>query len=126
MRPETLALEQPSAFGVGTARALAKVYGILADGGKTKEGKTLLSSKAIMKIISEGKDDGVEDRTVGVPILFNLGFTVFEYQVGHDDLQKDSMLVKLLPVVPLTEQHILFCAFGGWYFKDFLLSRFRH
>ncbi|XP_022096972.1 beta-lactamase domain-containing protein 2-like [Acanthaster planci] len=87
LRPETLALEQPSAYGVGTARAVAKVYGILANGGKTKEGKTLLSSKAIKKIISEAKDDGSLDKTVGFAAINNLGFVISEYegspQFGH-------------------------------------------
>ncbi|XP_038078915.1 beta-lactamase domain-containing protein 2-like isoform X2 [Patiria miniata] len=87
MRPETLALEQPSAYGVGTARAIATVYGILANGGRTKEGKKLLSDNIIKKIISEAQIDGSIDRTLGLPTVNNLGFLIDEYegsaQFGH-------------------------------------------
>ncbi|XP_038078917.1 beta-lactamase domain-containing protein 2-like isoform X3 [Patiria miniata] len=80
LRPETLALEQPSAFGVGTARAVAKVYGILANGGRTNQGQRLLSNDVIKKITSEAEADGSLDRTVGTETVLSLGYFVGEFQ----------------------------------------------
>ena len=85
MRPEVLALEQPSGYGVGTARAIAKVYGILANGGQTSVGQRLLSGDVIKKVISEAKADGSLDRTIGFPTVFNLGYFIDEYEVGFLD-----------------------------------------
>ncbi|XP_022096881.1 beta-lactamase domain-containing protein 2-like [Acanthaster planci] len=79
-RPETLALEQPSVFGVGTARAVAKVYGILANGGRTNDGHRLLSSDIIDRIISEANSDGSRDRTVGIVTVLNFGYFIGEFQ----------------------------------------------
>ncbi|XP_038078605.1 beta-lactamase domain-containing protein 2-like [Patiria miniata] len=75
MFPEILALEQPSAYGVGTARALAKAYGILANGGATLKGQKLLSEAIIKKFMDEvwaGSPVGME----GLGVAFNLGFGI--------------------------------------------------
>ena len=82
MRPEVLALEQPSAYGVGTARAIAKVFGILANGGKTTDGRKLLSSDIIKKITREAVPFESVDRTAGVKMAINLGFALNSVEVG--------------------------------------------
>ncbi|XP_038078941.1 beta-lactamase domain-containing protein 2-like [Patiria miniata] len=73
MIPEKLALEQPSACGVGTARALAQVYGILANGGATLKGQKLLSEGILKKVMDEAR---TPDGVAATGVTFNLGFLV--------------------------------------------------
>ncbi|XP_038078603.1 beta-lactamase domain-containing protein 2-like [Patiria miniata] len=86
MVPEILALEQPSAWGVGTARALAKVYGILANGGATLKGQRLLSEAIIKKVMDEVK--GTPVGMDGSAVAFNLGFAIEKdaKRFGHPGL----------------------------------------
>ncbi|XP_071805405.1 beta-lactamase domain-containing protein 2-like [Asterias amurensis] len=85
-RAEVLALEQPSATGVGTARAVAKLYGILANGGQTIEGQRLLSEDIMSKFIGESKAPSF-DRSIGLETSFNLGYEITKIggveQFGH-------------------------------------------
>ena len=76
MNPEVLALEQPSASGIGTARAIAKVYGMMANGGTTRDGRKFLSDGLIKKFIGEAEKVATMDRTIGLKMLFNLGFMI--------------------------------------------------
>ncbi|XP_071805361.1 beta-lactamase domain-containing protein 2-like [Asterias amurensis] len=85
-RAEVLALENPSAGGVGTARGIAKLFGILANGGQTIGGQRLLSEDVISKFIGESKAPSL-DRTVGIQTAVNLGYTITKSdgveQFGH-------------------------------------------
>ncbi|XP_033641765.1 beta-lactamase domain-containing protein 2-like [Asterias rubens] len=86
LNPEVLALEQPSASGIGTARAIAKVYGMMANGGTTRDGRKFLSDGLIKKFIGEAEKVATMDRTIGLKMLFNLGFMITdegEQQFGH-------------------------------------------
>mgnify|MGYP001466084853 CR=1 FL=1 len=60
-----------SANGHGNARAIARLYGGLANGGRI-EGKTLLSADLIVDAISEHWDD--LDRMTNRPFRFSCGF----------------------------------------------------
>ncbi|XP_071805144.1 beta-lactamase domain-containing protein 2-like [Asterias amurensis] len=86
IQPEARALENPSASGIGTARAIAKVYGILANGGQTLQGQRLLSEGMVGRILSEARSP-TKDKFFGMKSSFSLGFflTVFEgnKQFGH-------------------------------------------
>ena len=55
-RPEVLRLEFPSMNGVGEARAIAKVYGVLATGGK-ELGLTRSTLDELEAVISPGPDE---------------------------------------------------------------------
>lgn len=50
--PARLAMELPALNGTGTARALARLYGVLADGGRS-DGAELLSAKTVEMFASE-------------------------------------------------------------------------
>ncbi|XP_072027157.1 beta-lactamase domain-containing protein 2-like [Amphiura filiformis] len=84
--PQNREVECASATGIGTAEALAKVFGIIANGGKTTDGKQLLSEKLI-KIIEEGGTPLLKDEILGVPTRFSSGFIRLTYQdremLGH-------------------------------------------
>ncbi|XP_071946880.1 beta-lactamase domain-containing protein 2-like [Antedon mediterranea] len=56
--PENRIVEVPSAFGVGTAEALAKLYSILVNGGELN-GKRIMSEKAVKQlntVVTKGMD----------------------------------------------------------------------
>ncbi|XP_072027158.1 beta-lactamase domain-containing protein 2-like [Amphiura filiformis] len=84
--PRNREVECPSATGYGTAEALAKVYGIIANGGKTSDGKQLLSEKLI-KMLEEGGTPLLKDEILGIPSRFSFGFHRLTYQdremLGH-------------------------------------------
>ncbi|XP_072027160.1 beta-lactamase domain-containing protein 2-like [Amphiura filiformis] len=84
--PRNREIECPSATGIGTAEALAKVYGIIANGGKTTDGKRLLSEKLI-KMIQEDGTPRIKDEVLGLETKFSLGFSRHIYQdremIGH-------------------------------------------
>ena len=71
--PENRAIECGSASGIGTAESLAKVYGILAIGGKTLDGKQLLSAERIEQLQNEAAPMSV-DVVLGLPSQFSHGF----------------------------------------------------
>ncbi len=84
--PENRKVECPSATGYGTADALAKVYGIIANGGKTNEGKVLLSEKAI-KLIEENGTPVLIDEILGFPSGLRVGFQQQQYKVNNNCTQ---------------------------------------
>ncbi|WP_197381383.1 serine hydrolase domain-containing protein [Mycolicibacterium mengxianglii] len=63
--------EIPSANGVATARALAKMYGALANGGEV-EGTRLLSSDLCAALV--GRRSLAPDRSIFMPLAFHLGY----------------------------------------------------
>merc|ERR550519_1036080 len=84
--PRNREVECASATGIGTAEALAKVYGIIANGGKTTDGKHLLPEKLI-KMIENGGTPMVIDEIIGMPSRISHGFFRLPYQdremLGH-------------------------------------------
>ncbi len=78
--PEIRKVECPSGTGYGTAEALAKVYGIIANGGKTNEGKVLLSEKVLKLIEENGTPESIDEIT-GIPVGYRLGFHRKQYKV---------------------------------------------
>lgn len=65
--PELRKLEFPSGNGIGSARAIAKLYGILANGGKLGN-KTLLSPEFIDELAHDKRGQ------TGDFVFFNLPF----------------------------------------------------
>lgn len=63
--------ELPAANGVATARALARLYGAIADGGRL-DGTQFLSPQVIDKLGSPGNLH--PDGSIGLPMDFNLGY----------------------------------------------------
>ncbi len=63
--------EMPAANGVVTARALAKVYGAIANGGSI-DGAELLSSELVQGL--KGKHDASLDLNLGIPFSYHRGF----------------------------------------------------
>ncbi|XP_022104225.1 beta-lactamase domain-containing protein 2-like [Acanthaster planci] len=86
IQPEARALENPSCSGIGTARAAAKVYGILANGGQTPDGQRLLSDELVEGILTKAGPPSV-DKVVGVETNFSSGFLLLKcegsQQFGH-------------------------------------------
>lgn len=68
-RPEVLAAEMPSSNGVGTARAVARMYAALIG---PVDGVRLLGTESLATAI-EVQVDG-PDKVIGVPMAFGLGF----------------------------------------------------
>ena len=87
--PENRAVECPSINGIGTAQGLAKVYGIIANGGKVPGGKKLLSEKLIQTIAGDGTVAS-KDEVLGIPTRFSYGFMRQEYQVCKEGRKKSS------------------------------------
>ncbi len=48
--PYSRAVEKPSSLGIGTARALAKLYNIILRGEKGPNGKPLLSQETVRSL----------------------------------------------------------------------------
>ena len=69
---ESLAIEEPGGNGVGTARSVAELYGILATGGSElgirAETLGLLTDAAIIP------KNGSVDRVMGIPLYYRNGF----------------------------------------------------
>lgn len=63
--------ELPSANGVITARALARMYGAIANGGEL-DGRRYLSADRVANL--SGRRDLRPDRNLGLPLAFHLGF----------------------------------------------------
>jgi CubicO group peptidase (beta-lactamase class C family)/uncharacterized protein YbjT (DUF2867 family) len=66
----TLEVELPASNGVGTARALAKLYGTFAEGGEALG----ITTRTFDAICAPPPADHPEDEVIGVPTYFNLGF----------------------------------------------------
>ena len=69
-------------MGIGTAEGLAKVYGIIANGGVAANGKRLLSENLI-KMIYEGGTPMVKDEVMIIPSEVRYGFYRLDFQVSH-------------------------------------------
>jgi CubicO group peptidase (beta-lactamase class C family) len=65
-----LEVELPAGNGVGTARAMARAYAAVAEGGV----EIGLSSDTFAKIAEPPRIDRPEDEVLGVPTYFSLGF----------------------------------------------------
>ncbi|XP_054768657.2 beta-lactamase domain-containing protein 2-like [Lytechinus pictus] len=76
--PYFQAVELPSANGIGTARAVAKIYGVLAAGGVDPETKTKLMSKeridAFMNAVTVTPDE-----VLGLDLAHTLGMVTTKY-----------------------------------------------
>ena len=79
--PENRALEFASVSGIGTAQGLAKVYGMIANGGVASDGKKLLSEK-LLRTINEGGTPLIREEVLGVPAKISYGFMRIPYQVS--------------------------------------------
>ena len=80
-RPDVNQIWNPSAFGHTNGRALAKLFGILANGG-SYGGKELMSQQTIVgqtKIVKSGYDKATK-----TDISYGRGYTIFmSPKVGH-------------------------------------------
>ena len=74
--PHVRAVERPSSLGIGTARALAKVFNIVLNGTPGPDGKPLLSKKMIQSIYKPGGRPR-KDMVMGYQTRFNLGFGIY-------------------------------------------------
>ncbi|XP_781241.2 beta-lactamase domain-containing protein 2 [Strongylocentrotus purpuratus] len=80
--PYNRQVELPSALGIGTAESVAKLYGILAAGGVDSwTNRTLLTKPILSKLFTSTPP--TFDKTLGVPIAFNLGLMVFDSVEGE-------------------------------------------
>nr|XP_054768661.1 beta-lactamase domain-containing protein 2-like [Lytechinus pictus] len=80
--PYNRRVELPSAFGIGTAESVAKLFGILAAGGvDSRKNETLISPSTIGKLFTSGTP--TFDETLGVPIAFNLGLIAVDLVGGE-------------------------------------------
>ncbi len=77
--PVNREIECASASGIGSAEGLAKVYGIIANGGKTTDGKRLLS-ETLIKELNGGGSPWIIDEILGIPTKFSSGFFRMTYQ----------------------------------------------
>ena len=73
MRPDVNKLWNPSIFGHGNSQALAKLFGILANGGSF-EGKNLMSPATVE--LQTHKMKSGRDRILRVPITYGRGYTI--------------------------------------------------
>lgn len=71
--------EIPSANGVATARAVAKVYAALANGGRV-DGRQFLSRERTAMLT--GKPSYLPDRNLVVPLSFHLGYDSLPFPPG--------------------------------------------
>lgn len=78
-------LEAPSGLGVGTARAIAKAYGVFASGGR----ELGLAAETLAELAAPATPPrrGFFDACMGAPTKFSLGFTKpsASFPFGHDD-----------------------------------------
>lgn len=65
-----LEVEVPAANGVGTARAIARLYSVFAEGGV----ELGVGPGTLATITAEPRSDHVEDVVLGVPSWYSLGF----------------------------------------------------
>lgn len=76
--------EIPAANGVATARGLARMYGAMANGGRSESGE-FLSAETVARLT--GPSALRPDRNLGVPLSFHLGYHAVPFGVmpgfGH-------------------------------------------
>ena len=66
--------------GIGTAEALAKVYGMLANGGVAADGRNLISEN-LLQTLNDGMTPLLKDEVLGIQSRFSYGFSRLQYQV---------------------------------------------
>jgi CubicO group peptidase (beta-lactamase class C family) len=71
--------EIPAANGVATARAIAKMYGAIANGGRV-DGTQFLSQERTAQLT--GKASFIPDRNIFVPLSFHLGYHSLPFPPG--------------------------------------------
>ena len=76
--PETHRAVLPAAGGIGTARDVAELYSVLAQGGQRGE-QTLVSRDALTYASTPTNREGDMDGTLGFPIRWGLGFHMGMY-----------------------------------------------
>lgn len=76
--PEYQQIPFGSISGYGTARALARLYGILADGGKLPSGHVLLSPATIAIADTPVSPGPIVDAILGAKRHWGYGFQHFE------------------------------------------------
>ena len=76
-RPEVHRVVLPGGGGISSARDIAKVYAMLAQGG-TWEGKQFLSQETLDKSIVPTCEDGAIDRSLRIPVIYAQG-----WMLGH-------------------------------------------
>ncbi|XP_071948023.1 beta-lactamase domain-containing protein 2-like [Antedon mediterranea] len=77
--PENRIVEVPSAFGVATAEGLAKLYGILANGGELN-GKRIMSEKSVKQlntVVTKGMD-----KVIMVDVEWGPGVAISKIPIG--------------------------------------------
>ncbi|XP_041479883.1 beta-lactamase domain-containing protein 2-like [Lytechinus variegatus] len=79
--PYFQAVELPSANGIGTARAVAKIYGVLAAGGVDPETKTKLMSKERIDAFMNASTI-TTDEVLGLDLAHTLGMVTTKYVVN--------------------------------------------
>lgn len=67
---DMLSLELVAGNGVGTARAIARLYSVFAEGG----GELGVSPDTIAQLVAEPRADPMNDVVLGVPSIYSLGF----------------------------------------------------
>ncbi|XP_072035737.1 beta-lactamase domain-containing protein 2-like [Amphiura filiformis] len=75
--PDVRAVEKPSSLGIGTARALAKLYDIILYSVKGPDGKPLLSQKTVHSLYDASNWEAKFDMVNGFPTKFNVGFGIY-------------------------------------------------
>ena len=94
MRPDVNQLWNASAFGYGNAHGLAKIYGILANGGSSN-GKKLLSPETI-ELLSKKVKSG-KDKVLGLRSSYGRG--VFIMRSPQVYIQTDNFKVLRMPLI---------------------------
>ena len=74
--PDVRLISNPSASGYGSATAVAKLYGIVTNGG-THEGKKLLRNKDTIQKLAEVLTEEEEDKVMVHPMAYGRGFSRF-------------------------------------------------
>jgi CubicO group peptidase (beta-lactamase class C family) len=67
---QMLAVELVAGNGVGTARAIARLYSVFAEGGS----ELGVGAATMAELIAEPREDALNDVVMGVPSSFSLGF----------------------------------------------------
>ena len=84
--PEGRAMSQGSVNGIGTARAMGKLYGILANGGS--DGDSVLLSELSLEMIKKPLRSGID-------VILNKNIT-FGYGVMHTYNEEDQVFIFLI------------------------------
>lgn len=76
-RPEVHRVVLPGGGGISSARDIAKVYAMLAQGGSW-QAKQFLSQETLAKSIVPTSEDGAIDRSLRIPVIYGQG-----WMLGH-------------------------------------------